>query len=91
MSLTAWIPTGGNEPATTVPRDAILRSPTGAYVYAVRGGVAVRVTVDVRQSAGPERVVVIGSLESGEPLVVEGNERLYPGASVTVTGEAPTR
>ena len=87
--------------ALTISRDAVLMSPTGAYVYAIREGAAYPVNVDIRSSAGVDRFVVSANLAEGTLLVTEGNEKLYPTAKVTVvrndaapaaaaTGPAPT-
>jgi len=56
-------------------------------VYVIRGPVATPADVEVLASAGGERVVVsTASLRPGDQVVIEGNERLYPGAMVSAVG-----
>lgn len=85
MSVVAAVPSGGMQQALTIHRDSILQSPTGTYVYVIRGDAAFPTNVDVVSGAGADRVVVRGQLEPGAMVVVEGNERLFPSAGVTVT------
>ena len=88
MSLTAWVPTGGRSDALTVSVDAVLRNDIGAYVYAVRGGGdgtpgnATPANVQVRFPVDDRIVVESAALKPGDLIVVEGNERLFPGAPV---------
>jgi RND family efflux transporter MFP subunit len=84
MSVTAWVPTGETGDRLTVPRNAVMRNDTGAYVYVVRA-----LTPDAPPAAMPARVqvqfahddrVAVRSTEiaAGDHVVVEGNERLFP-------------
>ncbi len=88
MSVTAWLPTGQTTEMLTVPRDSILRNEVGAYVYVARSmaaeGPAVAIVARVRVlfPHGDRWVIESGELRDGEPVVVEGNERLYPMAAV---------
>ncbi len=84
MSVKGWVPSAEFDEALTISRDAVLMSPTGPYVYAVRDGAAFPVNIDIRSSAGIDRFVVTGTLTPGTLLVTEGNEKLYPTAKVTV-------
>ncbi len=84
MAVKGWVPSAEFDEALTISRDAVLMSPTGPYVYAVRDGAAYPVSIDIRSSAGIDRFVVTGSLNEGTLLVTEGNEKLYPTAKVTV-------
>ncbi|MFW5652486.1 MAG: efflux RND transporter periplasmic adaptor subunit, partial [Planctomycetota bacterium] len=89
MSLSAFLPTGEEAEAITVPKDAIVESPTGSFVYVVRGASAVPATVEVLAGASANRAVVSSaSLRSGDEVVIEGNERLHPGATVDVINRA---
>jgi len=85
MTVEAWVPTGVNENAMTIRKDAVLQNETGSYVYVMRGGRAEISPVRPIFSAGMDRVVVLGGLEAGDPVIYEGNERLYPGAPVVIT------
>jgi RND family efflux transporter MFP subunit len=88
MSLTAWVPTGRRSDALTVSGDAVLRNDIGAYVYVARGGglgtpgTATPANVQVRFPVADRIVVESSALQPGDLVVVEGNERLFPGAPV---------
>ena len=84
MTVEAWIPTGVMDQALTIRKDAVLHNETGSYVYVMRGGHAAISPVRPIFSAGLNRVVVAGGLRQGDQVIYEGNERLYPGASVRV-------
>ena len=94
MSLTAWVPTSQVQPRLTVARDAIMRGPTGTFVYVVRGGpegpgAAASASLDVLFEFGDRAAVSSRQLRPGDLVVVEGNERLYPGAPVMATNAVP--
>ena len=80
--------------ATLVPNAAIQRSPQGAFVYVVKADqtVAMRpVTIGVSQ--GDETSVGTG-LTPGDPVVVDGADRLRDGAKVEVQapgGKSPRK
>ncbi len=88
MSITAYVPTGDMADRLTISRDAIMRSPTGAFVYVSRQtdpkapASAVPADVQVLFGAGDRMVVNSPMLQPGDMLVVEGNERLYPTAAI---------
>ena len=66
-----------------VPEIAVRYGTEGAFVWVVREGAAARVPVRIveRQEA---TVLVDAALEDGEPVVVEGIQRLRPGLAVSV-------
>ena len=72
---------GGRRPL--VPEIAVRYDTDGAFVWVVRDGAAARIPVRIvqRQEA---TVLVDAALEVGEPVVVEGIQRLRPGLAVTV-------
>jgi RND family efflux transporter MFP subunit len=78
LSLTAYVPRGQASPRIVVPKDAVLRGDAGAFVYAVRGGMAVPVPVRIAFPAGDSVALEPGSIERGTQVVTEGNERLMP-------------
>ncbi|MFG0318471.1 MAG: efflux RND transporter periplasmic adaptor subunit [Planctomycetota bacterium JB042] len=84
QSAAAWIPVGPAEEEILVPKDALVRRGGGASVVRVRGGEAgpsaEPVPVEVRFELVRHVVVAPGALQPGDELVVEGNERLLPGA-----------
>lgn len=81
MSVNAYLPTGGEIEALSVPRDAVQTTPRGSVVFVVRGGKAVPVVVHVRFGV-KGRFVVTGPLKANDVVVTEGNERLRPGQVV---------
>lgn len=88
MSLSAWVPMGGRSDELTVSSDAVLRNDIGAYVYVARGDKARPANVRVRFPVDDRVVVEASSLQPGDLVVVEGNERLFPGAPVIVQQRA---
>ena len=74
------------EARVSVPALALQFDREGAFVWAVREGKAQRVAARVVRRSG-ERVLVDSALASGEPVVVEGVQRLRPGRAVRVVGE----
>ncbi|MEM1027648.1 MAG: efflux RND transporter periplasmic adaptor subunit [Planctomycetota bacterium] len=81
MSVTAWVPAGSAEPRLTVPKDAVIQSARGAYLFVVESGEddnthAVRNDVRVLFETGDRVVLAANEIPSGALVVVEGNERL---------------
>ncbi len=73
--------------AVTVPTAAVQTGQQGSFLYVVdaEGGVAVRpVTVGI--ASGVDSVIEAG-LQAGETVVVEGQQRLGPGAKVKILDE----
>lgn len=89
MSISADIPVGQVKDQLVVPKNAVIRRGTDALV----------VTVDAQNMAGfaPVRVLfatadgfaieslVPGGLNAGDTIIVEGNERIFPGTPVAPT------
>jgi multidrug efflux pump subunit AcrA (membrane-fusion protein) len=71
--------------ALVLPRDAVNDGPDGTYVYVVSGGKAVVHPVKVQFDDG-SFIAVAGDLKPGDPVIVEGQLRVDPGASVRVMG-----
>ncbi len=85
MTADVWAATGSAGEAMTIRKDAVLRNEAGPYIFIAQNGVAAIVSVQVRYSVGPNRVVVsAGRLQPGDMVLYEGNERLYPTARVQV-------
>lgn len=82
MSIVGIVPTGGSEPALTVHKDGVLRNDAGSYVYFDAGGVAAIAPVEIDFAVGDRFAVRSPMLRDGSMVVVEGNERLYPGAAL---------
>ena len=87
FSCEALIPVGEEEVRLLVPKDALVAGEAGTFhLFVVRDGTALRVEVEKGQ-AHDGSVVVSGALNAGEAVVVEGNERLFPGQPVRTDGE----
>lgn len=71
--------------ATLVPRDAVNTGPDGQFVYVVKDGVAEQRPVKLEYDDGANDAV-IGELHRGEPVIVDGQLRVLPGAKVNITG-----
>lgn len=93
MSVEAWLPTGPAKSSLTVPKDAIIRSAGMAYVFkAVENEgqtIAARTSVSVKFETGSLAVVESPQLTEGDMVVVEGNERLFPGTPIAVSQQPP--
>ena len=74
--------------ALVVPRDAVNDGPDGTYVYVVSGGKAVTHPVKVQFDDG-QSIAVAGDIKPGDQVIVEGQLRVDPGASVRVMGGGP--
>lgn len=72
-----------------VSKDALVRQGAQTMVYTVVDGKAVPVPVVTTSTNGDMVAVQSEMLREGTAVVVRGNERIYPGAAVTVSG-APT-
>ncbi|MFT6714985.1 MAG: membrane fusion protein (multidrug efflux system) [Planctomycetota bacterium] len=87
MSISAMVPLGKASDQIVVPKDAILRRGTDALIVKVGEGnvaelIPVRILFDSEASFAIEPLVP-GGIEPGDLVVVEGNERIYPGTPVT--------
>ena len=81
------IPTAEPRKVTAIPRDALVLRTDGIAVYKISDdNQAVKVTVQTGIAA-KDLIEVIGDIETGERVVVRGNERLRPGTQVVVLNE----
>lgn len=67
--------------AITVPQQAVVRAGDGASVWVVKDGKAERRAVQVSAAHG-DRWVIASGLAAGERIVVDGLQRVQPGAEV---------
>lgn len=100
ISVNADIQTGEERTWLLVPKDALLYRPTGVMVTLVQGadeggdsltGAAVSVPADIAFELDRHVALRPGAVSDGAVVVVEGNERLRPGVTVSATitpGEA---
>jgi RND family efflux transporter MFP subunit len=88
MSVIALLPIGEMVDQLTLHKDAVMRNESGAFVYAVRSGEggeqAAAVAVNVLFEIEDRVVVRCDELAPGDRVIVEGNERLRPGAAVRI-------
>ena len=89
MTVVGLIPTGETTLALTVHKDAILRNETGPFVYFDGGGVAAIAPVRIDFAVGQRVVVQSPALQPGMKVVIEGNERMFPGQPLLVMDAAP--
>ncbi len=74
---------GRIEDAFLVPQKAVMRRPDGtAYAYVAADGKVVSKDLTIEQSQGQDWLVTAGVAE-GDQLIVDGIQRIAPGASVT--------
>jgi len=73
----------------TIPPAAVQRGSQGLFVYVVRPDNTVTQRVVKLGPAETQRVAVSDGLAAGEVVVVDGMDRLRPGAQVEVTGARP--
>ncbi|PIE22250.1 MAG: hypothetical protein CSA62_13155 [Planctomycetota bacterium] len=83
MVARAFVPTPTKGEVLTVPWDAIVRSPRGRFVYAILGGKAQPIPVQLGVRAG-NVVEVRGQLQPKQLVVTRGNEVLRPGDPVRI-------
>ena len=85
MSFSAWMPTAKKQKHILLDKDAVVRRNGAAMVYQVvdspNGTVTAPVMVNVLFQHN-HRVAVQAPLKQGDRVVIEGNERLMPGAPV---------
>ncbi|MCA9298727.1 MAG: efflux RND transporter periplasmic adaptor subunit, partial [Phycisphaerales bacterium] len=86
MSIVGLVPTGLSEPSLTIHKDAILRDDAGDKVYFDAGGRAAVARVSRLFAIGDRVAIRPGMVEAGMKLIVEGNERVFPGQPLQVVG-----
>jgi membrane fusion protein, multidrug efflux system len=73
--------------ALVVPRDAVNDSPSGSFVFLVKGGKALDIPVTVLADDGTNDAVSGDGLAVGDVVVAEGQLRVTPGGAVRVLGK----
>ena len=77
--------------ATVVPRDAVNVGPDNSYVYVVgKGNVIASKTVKVLNDDGKADAIE-GDVKPGDQVVVEGQLRIVPGATVAIRNNGRSR
>ncbi len=94
LSVFAELAMGAEEELSAVPVDAVIETFQGASVFRVAAPpeegmpIAERVSVEVEFRENGFVYLKPGALKPGEQVVVEGNERLFPGTPL-ILGELP--
>lgn len=88
MSVIGLVPTGVREPTLTIRKDAVRRDDAGQFVFFDEGGKAGVARVETLFAVGDRIAVRSPRLSSGTPVIVQGNERLFPGAPIAAQGPA---
>lgn len=70
-----------------VSKDAIIQQGFQTMVYTVNDGKAESIPVTITSNNGDMVAVTSDVLSEGMPVVIRGNERIFPGADVTISGE----
>ncbi|MEJ2383346.1 MAG: efflux RND transporter periplasmic adaptor subunit [Xanthomonadales bacterium] len=84
QTLRVAIPVSDSRAALTVPRDALVLRPDGQSVFVIGDDDTARqVPVTVGVGQGPD-LEISGAVESGDRVVIRGNERLQAGQAVRI-------
>jgi membrane fusion protein (multidrug efflux system) len=75
---------GASQVGLFVPKDAVVRRPTGQVVFVVQDGKARQVTIKTGRILDSSIEVLTGEIKAGDTVVVTGNETLRDQATVTV-------
>ena len=93
MAINAWVPTSDRSLALLAPKDAVVRDGRDAFIFRVdenetedgQTALAQREPVTVLFSTGEFLALARErDLKAGDHVVIEGNERLMPGAAISV-------
>lgn len=87
MLVKATLSLKGSFSSYAVSKDAIIRQGNQTIVYTVVEGKATPVTVKMSSSEGTMVAVSGEGLSDGMPVVIRGNERIFPGSPVQVPGD----
>lgn len=73
----------GTEDALTVPPDALQTGPKGQYVFAVDAENKAQMHAVTVARTTPHAAVIASGLKAGDKVVIDGQSRLTPGATVS--------
>jgi membrane fusion protein (multidrug efflux system) len=90
MSARLEVPRRTIEDAVLVPLEALVDLGEQRAVFVVEGGVARRRVVELGPVVG-DRVVVLSGVAAGEPVVVDGEQRIADGQAVREAADAVVR
>ncbi|MBW2087019.1 MAG: efflux RND transporter periplasmic adaptor subunit, partial [Deltaproteobacteria bacterium] len=66
-----------------IPKDALVLNKGKATVFVIRGKAVFPVPVRTGEAHG-QLIEIFGQIKPGQMVVVQGNERLWPGQKVTI-------
>jgi RND family efflux transporter MFP subunit len=89
QSVTVLIPVGEARTAVTVSKDAIIERNGQMSVFVVRDGAAAPTPVTVGDGTG-DRFIVRSGLNTGDTVVIRGNEDLRPGQRLIIIDRSKT-
>jgi RND family efflux transporter MFP subunit len=89
MSAIGLVPTTRREKTLLIPKDAVLQGEVGSYVYIDHNGKASIAPIERLFATGNLVAVRSRMLSAGMSIVVEGNERLYPGQTLAILPDEP--
>ncbi|MFG0258281.1 MAG: efflux RND transporter periplasmic adaptor subunit [Phycisphaerales bacterium JB043] len=84
MSVVGLVPTGQQIEVLTLHKDAVLRDEAGQFVYYDAGGTAQVARIEQIFPVNNRIAIHPGQLQHGTNIIIEGNERLYPGAPISI-------
>ena len=85
LRLTVQLPDRPTEPVVTIPKDALLPVDGSFIVFVAKDDVANRREVEIGGTS-QGRVLVLSGVETGEMVVVKGNEGLSDGDALRASG-----
>jgi RND family efflux transporter MFP subunit len=86
MTITGLVPTSQQAQTITVHKDGLLRDDAGEFVYFDASGIASVARVRRLFAVGERVAIEPGRLQPGMSIVVQGNERMFPGQPLQVLG-----
>jgi len=89
MSVVGLVPTGEPMEAMTISKDAVLRNDAGPFVYFDAGGVSAIAPIETQFAVGDRYVIRSPMLKPGMSVIVEGNERVFPGQPLNILNPPP--
>ncbi len=72
-----------------ISKDAIIRQGSSTMIYTIADGKAAPIPVKIGSTSGSMVAITGPGLQEGTPIVVLGNERIYPGAGVRTAEGQP--
>jgi multidrug efflux pump subunit AcrA (membrane-fusion protein) len=87
MSAEVEIPTAHPQKMLMVPRAALLQNSNAPSVYTIKDGIAMPAPIKILARIGDRIGLESIQLESGMPVVVDGNDRLKPSQPVNIINQ----